>query len=46
MIIDNENYESVIITDSEGDVLAIISDREIIEHESCKVILEPTKCLG
>ncbi|WFA10345.1 hypothetical protein [Tissierella sp. Yu-01] len=37
-----ENYESIIITDSEGGVLAIVSDKEIIEHEGYKVILEPT----
>lgn len=41
MIIGNEYYESIIITDSEGGVLAIISDEEIIEHEGYKVILDP-----
>lgn len=43
MVIGKQDYESIIITDSDGGVIAIINDEEIVEHEGYKVILEPTK---
>lgn len=43
MIIGENHYEMIIVTDIEGGVIAIINDEEIVEHEGYKVILEPTK---
>lgn len=43
MEIGGEYYESIIITDSEGGVIAIVTDDEIIEYEDYKVIFEISK---
>lgn len=43
MIIGDKDYDSIIITDSDGGVLAVVSDTEIIERDGFEVILEPTK---
>jgi hypothetical protein len=43
MQIGKQDYKSIIITDSEGGVIAIVTDDEIVEHDGYKVILEPTK---
>lgn len=43
MKIGEETFESIIIIDSVGGVIAIITDEEIVEHDGYKVILEPTK---
>ena len=39
MVIGNKEYEQVIITDNENNVLAIITDENIIEEDSCKVVM-------
>ena len=39
MVIGNKEYEQVIITDNENNVLASITDENIIEEDSCKVVM-------
>lgn len=39
MVIGNKEYEQVIITDNENNVLASITDENIIEENSCKVVM-------
>jgi len=41
MIIGNKNYEEVIFTNDEDEVLAIVSDDEVIEKKGNKVKLIP-----
>lgn len=43
MKIGEENFESIIVTNSDNEVIAIVTDEEIVEVENYKVILEPTK---
>ena len=39
VVIGNKEYEQVIITDNENNVLASITDENIIEEDSCKVVM-------
>ncbi len=39
MIIGKKEYEQIVITNESGEVLAVISDLEIIELDGCKVTL-------
>ena len=41
MNISGKGYEEVIITAEDGEVLAVVSDSEIIEKKDVKVILTP-----
>ncbi len=41
--IGGKDFESIIIANSNDEVIAIITDEEIVEHEDYKVILEPAK---
>ena len=41
MNISGKEYEEVIITAEDGEVLAVVSDSEIIEKKDVKVILTP-----
>lgn len=43
MEVGGKHYKSVIVTDSEGGLIALVTDDEIIEYEDYKVLLEPTK---
>mgnify|MGYP000946986124 CR=1 FL=1 len=43
MEVGDKELESIIITNSDSEVIAIITDKEIVEYEGYKVILEPTK---
>lgn len=43
MKIGNKEVEEIIVTDENSDVLADISDDDIIYHEEIKVILIPSK---
>ena len=40
MRINNVEINQIIVTNSENEVLAVISDDEIIEHDGYKVILD------
>lgn len=42
MKIGEKSLESMIVINSDDEVIAIISDEEIVEYEGYKVILEPT----
>ena len=41
MNISGKEYEDIIITAEDGEVLAVISDDEIVEKQCVKVILTP-----
>ena len=41
MEISKKEIESIIVTNSDNEVIAVITDDEIIEKEGYKVILEP-----
>lgn len=43
MIIGNEEFEQITVTDRDGGVLAVISDTEIISHDDCAVTLTVPK---
>lgn len=43
MIIGNEEFEQITVTDKDGGVLAVISDTEIISHDDCDVTLTVPK---
>jgi len=38
-----KKIENIIVTNLENEVIAIVTDQEIVELEGYKVILEPTK---
>lgn len=40
MQIGENKYDSIIITDSDGGVIAVVDDKEIITHDGYKVVLE------
>ncbi|MBO8161134.1 MAG: hypothetical protein H0Z24_05810 [Thermosipho sp. (in: Bacteria)] len=40
MQIDNKKYEKIVITTKENEVVTVISDDNIIEHNGYKVILD------
>lgn len=42
MTIGNKEYEQIVISNESGEVLAVISDKEIIEADGCKVTLDLT----
>jgi len=41
MKIKDKNFESIVVTNLKNEVVAIISDNEIVEYEDYKVILQP-----
>lgn len=41
MKIGNKEYSEIIVTDKEDGVLAVITDEDIIEENSCKVVCTP-----
>lgn len=41
MFIGGNEVEQIVITDKNGDVLAVISDEEIVEHDSIYTAFEP-----
>ena len=41
MKIGNKKYDQIIITDKESNLLAMITDEDIIEENDCKVLFEP-----
>ncbi len=43
MTIGGKEYEQIIVTDTEGGVLALIDDEDIVEHEDCKVECVPSE---
>jgi hypothetical protein len=43
MIIGEDYFESIIVTNSDDEPIAIITDEEIVEKDGYKVIIEPTK---
>lgn len=40
MEIGEKEYSQIVITDNQDEILAIISDKEIIERDGCKVRLD------
>jgi hypothetical protein len=44
--INSKNFDSIIITTANDEVIAIISDSEVVEKDGYKVILEPAKECG
>lgn len=43
MKIKEDYFESIIVTNSDNEPIAIITDDEIVEKDGYKVIIEPTK---
>lgn len=41
MRIGNEEYAEILVTDGNGDLIASITDKDIIEEEGCKVVFKP-----
>lgn len=43
MNVGNKEIESIVVVNKNDEVIAIISDKEIVENKDYKVIIEPTK---
>lgn len=43
MRIGTQEVDSIIVTTKEGEVVAVVSDEEIVEIEGFEVIIEPTR---
>lgn len=43
MEVGSKTLDSIIVTTAEDEVIAIISDTEVVEKDGYKVILEPAK---
>lgn len=43
MRIGNEEYAEILVTDGNGDLIASITDEDIIEEEGCKVVCVPVE---
>ena len=43
MQIGGKEYSEILITDAEGGLLVSITDKDIIEEKSCKVVCVPVK---
>lgn len=43
MKIGNNEYSEIIITDTENNLIASITDKDIIEEENCKVVCVPVE---
>lgn len=43
MRIGNEEYAEILVTDGNGNLIASITDEDIIEEESCKVVCVPVE---
>lgn len=43
MRIGNEEYAEILVTDGKGNLIASITDEDIIEEESCKVVCVPVE---
>lgn len=41
MKIGENEYSEILVTDAEGNVLASITDENIIEEDSCKIVCVP-----
>ena len=43
MKIGDKEYSEILITDTENNLIASITDKDIIEEENCKVVCVPIK---
>lgn len=43
MQIGDKKYSEIIITDSDGGVIASITDEDVIEEKNCKVVCVPVE---
>jgi hypothetical protein len=43
MTIGNKEYSEILITDEGGGLIASITDEDIVEEKSCKVVCVPTQ---